>query len=91
MTDASTALSDMMANMKSELGWFTTFPYDKLPYFQNEIQELARYGFVWKDDGSELGYIECVYCKLTIKGWIVDWVENMASKHADMYSDELLS
>ena len=48
------------------------FPTHSLPYSEETINDLARYGFYWRFDGSRLGYVECYYCDLKIEDFGVD-------------------
>lgn len=55
--------------VKTEQGRRRTFPSHSLPYTQQTIHELSRYGFEWVYDRSKLGKVKCVYCKLSIEDW----------------------
>jgi Inhibitor of Apoptosis domain len=50
-----------------------TFCKKNLAYTVREVQQAARYGFIWEStaEGQENGYLRCVFCNLELKRWDV--------------------
>lgn len=66
LTDMVREDSQSVKYIFSEYGRRLTFPTNSLPYSQDIIKDLARYGFIWVFDCSRLGRVRCVYCNIEI-------------------------
>ena len=60
-------------------GRFLSFPRHSLQYQNETIVDLATYGFIWKYDGSFLGYVQCVFCGYIIEDF--DEMKRAAMEH----------
>jgi Inhibitor of Apoptosis domain len=68
-------------------GRILTFPIESLGYNILMVDDLAENGFRWCDDGTRLGTVQCVYCKLTFKDWD-EYMRNYAGIEHHLFKSE---
>jgi Inhibitor of Apoptosis domain len=82
----SPPLKESDPNYKYHCEWIRCLSFcgNNLSCTVRELQEAARYGFVWEctDVGHENGYLKCVFCDLRINKW--DVKELIALKHFEL-------